>query len=257
VHWAHATCRDCGYDPTARFMSLETILQRIRDAFDHLSRRDFPPGGAWEAPGPRERPAASAASVSDAPRLNKAGFAEEALPWMDPVYRFALRLTHGDRDQSEDLVQETFLRAYRAWDSYEIGTNCKSWLFTICKNTHLRTKDRASERFEVSERVLDLDIESLGVQEVHEYAQGRGADAAVFDRMLDDRLVRAIDALQDDFRDVLVLSDLGDLHYDEIASVLDIPVGTVKSRLFRARRTLQKSLIDYAADAGLIQDASA
>lgn len=238
-------------------MSLETIVQRIRDAFDLLSRREF--GLQAEAPAPRPRSAQELPAPEGAPvpELGRPGFAEEALPWMDAVHRFALRLTRGDPDRAADLVQETFLRAYRAWDSYDRGTNCRSWLFTICKNMHLRGRELASARREVSEVTLDVEVDSLALEEVHEYAMGRGADAAVFDRMLDDRIVDAIDALPDEYRDVLVLSDLGDLRYGEIAEVLDIPVGTVKSRLFRARRILQKRLIDLAADAGLVQDASA
>jgi RNA polymerase sigma-70 factor (ECF subfamily) len=130
-------------------------------------------------------------------------------------------------------------------------------LFTICKNTHLHVLDEARTRREVSEADLDANVEALAVDDVHRRARSQGLDGGLFDRALDARVVAAIDTLPDDYRDVIVLSDLGDLNYAEISQVLNVPVGTVKSRLFRARRRLQESLIDYAADAGLVQDASA
>ena len=160
-------------------------------------------------------------------------------------------------DRAADLVQDTFLKAYRAWHSFQRGTNCKSWLFTICKNTHLKLLDEARTRFEIAESDLNITMDAMAVMEVHEMARRRGLDAGLFDRALDDMVVAAIDALPAEYRDVLVLSDLGDLNYAEIAHVLDVPKGTVKSRLFRARRRLQKSLIDYAAANGTTRGASA
>jgi len=238
-------------------MSLESIVQRIRDAFDMLNRRD--PGMRLNEPPPAPRPRTdfSTAQTRDAPELGKAGFADEALPWMDAVHRFALRLTNGDTDQAADLVQDTFLKAYRSWHRFEQGTNCRSWLFTICKNTHLRILDEARTRREIAEADLEADVEAMGVLEVHEHAKSRDLDAGVFDRTLDEHVVAAIDALPDEYRDVLVLSDLGDLNYAEISEVVGIPTGTVKSRLFRARRRLQERLIDYAADSGILKDVSA
>lgn len=235
-------------------MSLESIVRRIRDAFDLLNRREHMVAARRPAQ-PRER--VSRVTATDTPALPRDGFAEEALPWLNAVHRFALRLTRGDQDGSADLVQETFLRAYRSWHLFERGTNCRSWLFTICKNVHLHAKDRASSRHEVPATDLDVDVEALGVGTLFGHATSLDLDAEVFDRMLDDRVIAAIDELPDDYRDVLVLSDLGDLHYGEIAAVLDIPLGTVKSRLFRARRQVQKRLIDYAADHGRSQDATA
>ncbi|MGH7502449.1 MAG: sigma-70 family RNA polymerase sigma factor [Longimicrobiales bacterium] len=236
-------------------MSLESIIQRIRDAFDMLNLREF--GATVEPPVPRQRRQLPPERDANLPALPKAGFADEALPWMGAVHRFALRLTHGDEDRAGDLVQDTFLKAYRSWHMFERGTSCRSWLFTVCKNTHLHVRDEARTRREVSEADLDANIEALAVDDVHNRARGQGLDGGLFDRALDARVVAAIDTLPDDYRDVLVLSDLGDLNYAEISQVLNVPVGTVKSRLFRARRRLQESLIDYAADAGLVQDASA
>lgn len=237
-------------------MSLETIMQRIRDAFDMLNRRDFGTSMNEPPPAPRTRRREPAGIPPDLQALEKPGFADEAVPWMDAVHRFAIRLTHGDHDRAADLVQDTFLKAYRSWDQFERGTNCRSWLFTICKNTHLKILDEARTRREITDADLDSDIDAMGVLDVHERARGLGVSAELFDRTLDEHLVASIDALPDDYRDVLVLSDLGDLNYAEISQVLDIPAGTVKSRLFRARRRLQERLIDHAADAGLIQDVS-
>jgi RNA polymerase sigma-70 factor (ECF subfamily) len=238
-------------------MSLEAIVQRIRDAFDMLNRREF---GATEdrpTPAPRTRAVPPSSAAVDVPSLSKEGFAEEAMPWMGAVHRFALRLTRGDEDRAADLVQDAFLKAYRSWHLFERGTSCKSWLFTICKNSHLHVIDQARTRHEVAEADLDASVEALAVADVHMRARGQDLDGGLFDGALDARVVAAIDALPDDHRDVVVLSDLADLNYNEISLVLGVPVGTVKSRLFRARRRLQESLIDYAADAGLIQDASA
>ncbi len=229
-------------------MSLEQFKQRIIAAWDQLNRRQ----GAHRAPlGPpptprprRRRPAATTGETS----LAKAGFDEEALPWLGAVYRFALRLNRGDQDAANDLVQETFLRAYRAWERYERGTSCRSWLFTICKNAHLRLREKAGVQRELTESDLDIGIDVLAVGTIHDRAIENDLDATLFDHSLDDRVVRAIDDLPDDYRDVLVLSDLGDLAYAEIAEVLDIPIGTVKSRLFRARRILQETLLDYATE---------
>jgi RNA polymerase sigma-70 factor (ECF subfamily) len=237
-------------------MSLETILGRIRDAFDRLNRIERRQGAVAPVPAPRLRRQHGSVSA-DKPILDKDGFADEALPWMDAVHRFALRLTRGDGDRAADLVQETFLKAYRSWDSFQRGSHCRSWLFTICKNTHLHIMGMAATRHEISETQLEVDVDSLAVQDVHDYAQHQNANRSVFDDTLDERVVAAIDALPDDYRDALVLSDLADLNYGEISTVLDIPIGTVKSRLFRARRQLQKSLIDYAAEAGFTLGRSA
>ncbi len=240
-------------------MSLETIVKRIRDAFDMLNRREL--GSAYR-PVPRARPRALSApqAQNDVPSLPKTGFVEEAIPWLEAVHRFARRLTRGDEDRASDLVQETYLRAYRSWHLFDRGTNCRSWLFTICKNTHLRIREAAQTRREVSEAELDANIESLAVDDLPDQALSRSwstRGGSLFDHVIGERVVDAIDALPDDYRDVLVLSDLGDLNYGEIAEVLGIPIGTVKSRLFRARRRLQQRLIDYAADTGGVEEASA
>jgi RNA polymerase sigma-70 factor, ECF subfamily len=199
---------------------------------------------------PREpKPAVS----GDEPQLSKEGFAEEALPWLDAVYRFSLRLTNGDRDAAEDLAQETFLRAHRFWHTFEGGTKIKSWLFTICRNTYLHERDRARNRRERPRADLDPRSEELASASAFQADVG-GPEREFFDALIDDEVVDAIDDLPEEFREVLVLSDLGDLKYAEIAEVLDIPVGTVKSRLFRARKLLQERLSDFAVRSGYVRE---
>jgi RNA polymerase sigma-70 factor (ECF subfamily) len=180
--------------------------------------------------------------------LGKPGFAEEALPWTDAVHRFALRLTR-DRTAAEDLVQETYLRAYRSWHRFDRGTNCRSWLFTICRNTHLHERQRASTRYEVMETDTQRqDSASSSRSFMDQRAVATGSPDDFFETIVDEALVALIDSLPGNFREVIVLSDLGDLTYPEIAEVLGIPVGTVKSRLFRARAQVRDALMQRDMD---------
>lgn len=228
-------------------MSRQDMWDGIRMAWAMLAGRgdrDVHPGRQRElAP-----PAAAEASA-----IEVEGFAEEALPWLDAVYRFSMRLTRGDRDAAEDLVQETFLRAHRFWHTFERGTNAKSWLFTICRNTHLKEKQRVRNQREQPASDLDARVEALSAVSAFERSAS-SPEEDLFGHLIDDQVVDAIDALPDEFRIVLVLSDLGDLKYAEIAEVLDIPVGTVRSRLFRARNRLQERLREFAVASGYIQE---
>ena len=158
--------------------------------------------------------------------LNRDEFQELALKHLDPLYSAALRLTKNDRD-AEDLVQDTFLRAYRFFDKFERGTNMKAWLFKILTNTFINRYRRS-----VKERNI---VEGT-------------------ERVLSDDVLRAVDALPVDFRMVVILADLQEFSYKEIAEILDVPVGTVMSRLYRGRRLLQKALAGYAVVSGVLQD---
>lgn len=190
---------------------------------------------------------------AEASAIEAEGFAEEALPWLDAVYRFSMRLTKGDEDAAEDLVQETFLRAHRFWHTYERGTNAKSWLFTICRNTFLHQKELVRNKREQPAADMDARVEALSAESAFE-KPSTDPEQDFFNDLIDDQVVEAIDSLPDDYREVLVLSDLGDLKYAEIAEVLDIPVGTVKSRLFRARNLLQDRLREFAVESGYIEE---
>ena len=182
--------------------------------------------------------------------VQAADFEEEALPHLDAVYRFALRLS-GSEAAAEDLVQETFLRAFRAWDQYTPGTQCKSWLFTICRNVFLRQRDRGKRHDEIVEEHASREGPSP-VNPVWTAAQGVDPEGSFFASIVDDEVLRAIDDLPEEYRTAVVLSDLEGLPYNEIAELMDVPVGTVKSRLFRGRRQLQKVLYDYAVEMGYI-----
>lgn len=228
-------------------VSAERLWERVRMAWAMLGGS---PPYQVEAGRPRAAPAPAPEAEPDLP---KEGFADEALPWMDAVYRFSLRLTRGDEDAADDLAQETFMKAYRAWHTFERGTNARSWLFTICRNTYLKGTERMSSQREIPASSFEGSPE----EKVSVPAFGRAGydpEETFFRQDLDAGVVEAIDALPGDFREVLVLSDLGDLRYDEIAEVLDLPLGTVKSRLFRARRILQERLLEFAREAGYIEN---
>jgi RNA polymerase sigma-70 factor (ECF subfamily) len=174
---------------------------------------------------------------------------------MDAVFRFALRLS-GARDQAEDLVQETFLRAFRSWDKYTPGTQCKSWLFTICRNVFLRQRERGQRHDEIVSENVDRSSGAFEVvNPVWVKAVKADPEGEFFDAIVDEVVLRHIQDLPEDYRTAVVLSDLEGLTYQEIAEMTEVPVGTVKSRLFRGRRTLQSKLYEYAVSMGYIQDA--
>jgi RNA polymerase sigma-70 factor (ECF subfamily) len=186
-------------------------------------------------------------------RAGRADFHEEALPHMDAVFRFALRLS-GTQDQAEDLVQETFLRAFRSWDKYTPGTKCKSWLFTICRNVFLRQRERVQRHDEIISENVDRSSGAFEVvNPVWVKAIKADPEGEFFDAIVDEVVLGHIQDLPEDYRTAVVLSDLEGLTYQEIAEMTDVPVGTVKSRLFRGRRILQSNLYDYAVSMGYIK----
>lgn len=185
--------------------------------------------------------------MNAAPASRDASFTSEALPWLPHVARFARALARDPVD-AEDLVQETFLRAYAAWATYTPGTGCKSWLFTICRNIYLRETHRGARMLATD----DPEAEAMASAGLYHYAVSRGL-GTMFDRVdLGPAVQQAIAALPDDYRDVVVLVDVQDCAYGEAAEVLSVPLGTIRSRLFRARRLLQQSLLAYAEDAGFV-----
>lgn len=185
-------------------------------------------------------------SEHEAGREKDRQFREEALPWLPHVTRFAFSLARNDVD-AEDLVQETFLRAYQSWDRYTPGTECRAWLFTICRNLFLRVRERESRQVACD----DPELEALAAAAVHASAQQSGYDN-IFSRVdLSDAVDSALAALPESFREAVILVDLEDQSYETAAEVLGVPIGTIRSRLFRGRRLLQESLITYARDAGI------
>jgi RNA polymerase sigma-70 factor (ECF subfamily) len=188
------------------------------------------------------------ADSPDAKQQQDAEFEREALPWMEDVYRFARSMTHDEAD-ADDLVQETYLRAYRAWHTFEKGSDCRRWLFTICRNVFLRTREREARQVDTGGD--DAVLETLAaVREVSSLAGGN-ADA-IFSRLdLVPAIRHALDDLPEVFRSAVVLVDVEGQSYDEAAVVLGVPIGTVRTRLFRGRRILQRSLLQFAKDAGI------
>lgn len=172
-------------------------------------------------------------------------FEGEVLEHLDAMYSFALKLSRS-RDDAQDLVSETVLRALERWEQYQLGTNARAWLFTILYRIFVSRKRR------IDARELPLAEESEGGS-AREVVGDADPEGRFYDSFVDEEVTRAIDDLPDEYRTAVVLSDLHGLRYAEIAAVLDIPEGTVKSRLFRGRRILQKKLVDYALEMGYIK----
>jgi RNA polymerase sigma-70 factor, ECF subfamily len=173
-------------------------------------------------------------------------FESEALVHLDTLYNVALRLC-GNASDAEDLVQDTVTKAYRAWNKYERGTNCRAWLVTIMRNTFINQFRRESRR------PSSVQFDSVEDISVFESVQERDPEGSFFHSIVDDRVKQAIQDLPEEFRIPVVLSDVEGLSYAEIAEILDLPVGTVKSRLFRGRRRLQQRLYEYAVEMGYIR----
>jgi RNA polymerase sigma-70 factor (ECF subfamily) len=183
-------------------------------------------------------------------------FEREALPHLDALFGTAMRLTRNPRD-AEDLVQDALLRAYRFWGQFEKGTNCKAWLMKILTNTFINRYHKARREHELALKVAAEDDATESVLSHEAHAANRDPEGALASRMLSDDVLRALDQLPTDFRLAVVLCDLEELSYKEIADVMDCPVGTVMSRLFRGRRLLQKALHDYAVEQGIIKSVPA
>lgn len=176
-------------------------------------------------------------------------FEQQALPHMEVLYNYALRLT-GSADDARDLLQETYLKAYRFWDKFEQGTNLRAWLFRIMKNTYINLY-----RKEVKEPdKVDYDeIESYYNTIRHESSDDNDLQEKMFGQLLDDDVSQALESLPEEFKTVVILCDIEGLSYEEIAEFLQIPVGTVRSRLHRGRKLLYTRLYDYAKKRGFIR----
>lgn len=183
----------------------------------------------------------------------KQKFEAEALIHLDSLYRTALRMTRNDGDAA-DLVQDAFFKAYRFWDKFEEGTNCRAWLFKIMTNIFINNyRSKAStpqtiDLEDIDDNFLFGQLSALGPSE--------DPEKLFFNKIFDTDVRAAIDKMPDDFRLVTILSLLEGFSYQEIADILNINVGTVKSRLHRGRKLLQKSLWDYAVKNGFVKDAA-
>ena len=183
---------------------------------------------------------------------DQARFPELAMEHASALYTAALRMTRNQAD-AEDLVQETYLKAYRAFASFEEGTNLKAWLYRILTNTFInsyRAKKRRPEQTEIDE-VEDLFLyRRLGGLEA--VAAGRSAEDEVMDHFTDEHVKAALESLPEQFRMAVLLADVEGFSYKEIADILDVPIGTVMSRLHRGRRALQKALFEFGMERGLV-----
>ena len=177
--------------------------------------------------------------------VQDADFEQEALPWVDDVYRFARSLTRNEPD-AEDVVQDTYLRAYKSWHTFQPGSDARRWLFAIARNVFLRSRERVRPEVDPNEGDIEKVDSSTRLS-----GSGRDTTEALLSRIdLGPALTEAMDQLAEPFRSAVVLVDIEDQSYDAAAQVLGVPVGTVRSRLFRGRRLLQEKLMDYAQDAG-------
>lgn len=177
-------------------------------------------------------------------RAYRRDFERHAMPHLDSLYSAAIRYTRNPQD-AEDLVQETFLAAYAAWDRFVPDSNCRAWLLKILTNTFINTYRRRQTQRRFAEERGDEPVTVLyGAERCLEAADPEGA--LVYE-MLGDEVSRALSELPEEHRVVVVLADLEGLKYRQVAEILACPVGTVMSRLFRARRQLEESLSAYAA----------
>ncbi|MDQ3985747.1 MAG: sigma-70 family RNA polymerase sigma factor [Actinomycetota bacterium] len=179
-------------------------------------------------------------------------FQEEALPLLDSLYGGALRMTRNPAD-AEDLVQETMLRAYRSFDSFEPGTNLKAWLFRIMTNAYINTyrkKQREPQKVSADE-IEDFDL--YRELKAHDSRYEATPENIVLDSLVDSDILQAIDELPEQFRLAVVLSDVEGFSYAEMAEIMDVPLGTVMSRLHRGRKALQKRLWELAREKGIVK----
>lgn len=185
---------------------------------------------------------------------DKKRFQRDALPLLDSLYAGGLRMTRNPAD-AEDLVQETMMRAYRSFDRFEEGTNLKAWLFRIMTNAYINTyRKKQREPLKVShDEIEDFDLYRELKQ--HDPQWDATPENIVLSNLVDSDIIEAIDDLPEQFRMAVVLSDVEGFSYAEIAEIMDVPLGTVMSRLHRGRKALQKRLWDIARDKGIVKGA--
>jgi RNA polymerase sigma-70 factor (ECF subfamily) len=177
-------------------------------------------------------------------------FEAAAVPFVDALYNTALRMTRNPQD-AEDLVQETYLKAYKYYDKFTEGTNFKAWLFRILKNTFINSYRKRQQ--EPPQNAFDEIEDSFESQVSSDSGSIPNPEEDALENVLDEDVQRALDALPDEYRMVVILADLEDFSYQEIAEILEIPVGTVMSRLYRARRRLESEMLRYAQEHGYIR----
>ncbi len=185
-------------------------------------------------------------------RQKRVDFERQALPHVDALYGAAYRLTRNPRD-AEDLVQDALLRAYRFWDSFEQDSNCKAWLLRIVTNTFINEYQRRKRSREILDAASAEQEATDGVL-VHAAAHDKQSpEHVLIDASVSDDVQRALEQLPDDFRTAVILCDMQGLSYKEIAEIMECPVGTVMSRLFRGRKLLAAALREFAVTEGYVK----
>jgi RNA polymerase sigma-70 factor (ECF subfamily) len=190
------------------------------------------------------------------PMADPQQFAELTLPYMDSLYSAALRLTRNPSD-AEDLVQETYLRAYRGFEGFRDGTNLKAWLYRILTNGFInqyRAKKRRPIETELDEQHDVGQFHQIGGLEA--VAAMRSAESEMLEAIPDASVKHAVEELPENFRLAVLLADVEGFSYNEIAEILDVPIGTVMSRLHRGRKQLRERLLEYAQEHGLVASPS-
>jgi RNA polymerase sigma-70 factor (ECF subfamily) len=190
----------------------------------------------------------SVPAVSKALLKRQKEFETEAFPHKNILFNFALRTT-GDKDDAHDLLQETFMKAFRFWDKYEKGTNIRAWLFRIMKNSYINRYRKETRE----PGMVDYDdVENFYDSIRDDSTDSNDLQKKMYNNMLSDEVTEALQSLPEDFRTVVILCDIEGLMYDEISEFLNCPIGTVRSRLHRGRKMLEEKLYDYAKDRGII-----
>lgn len=185
----------------------------------------------------------------DARRLSTSDFETEALRFIPNVARYARLLTRDEAD-ADDLTQETFLRAYQNWNTFRPGTDCRKWLCTICRNIYLRDRQRSQRFVALENPAHDL----TATRQLYDHAFVAGL-SRLFDRIdLGPAIADGLRELAPEYRDAILLVDIEGRSYADAAAIAGVRIGTIRSRLFRARRLLQEALLEHARDAGLVAD---
>ena len=180
--------------------------------------------------------------------IKEEDFTTETLPHENALYNYALKIS-GNSDDAQDLVQETYYKAYRHFDKFQSGTNSKAWMFMILKNTFINDYRKSiREPYKLDYEQIQNFYENIK----SDRAQENNLDSDYYNNLLDDELTEAIDQLPTKMREVFLLCDLEGYSYEETAELVDCPIGTVRSRLHRARHMLQEILFDYAKERGFL-----